>query len=436
MKDPKMAFTMLHKGISVNKDSTLLYNEVIKLEIHQAVGADTLTKLEETEELKEKQQTCLQTLKAYFKAIYKNIKDSLFYCELLSFFDDYKFTLELQNEIIKELLQNHYENPEMWDYLAKRAYEGKSDQTQNTAPQRIKSSVCFEKYKEGLQKVPKDAKQRLWNMCINYFIEITLQEFATGNVSKTKTLLEAFQAASNDGYLAEEHYISWIDHVDQNKYEIARKGTEQYPQSIDLWRQRFYLKQEILFDSPDADEKMHRLFRLGIDALKDNSLTLWNCMLRYCLINSNNEVIENVYKEGCKQSGNIGNDFKPRYITWLNVTKGISAAREAYNTMARTRPYSKEIHEAMWRAESTEIKFDYNAWQEVHKLASEQFGTVDVDVWIDYLRFHMLYDQTHDVKVAVENIVDKALKILQEHLHLEFRDKYMQLQNLIRNETQ
>lgn len=426
---------MLHKGISFNKNSTELYREVVQLEIYQAMGLESEAKVEMSKELEEKQEICLKALNAYMKTIFKNITDSTFYCDLLSFLVKYKFTLPIQDEIIKELLEKHYQKAEIWDYLAKREYDGHHYQNPNNgSSHRLKSSLYFEKYKEGLNKIPESVKQNLWNMCIDFLIKINLDDFGSSNISKAKFLLEAYQQASAEGYLSEEHYNSWIDNVkDANeKYRITEIGTRAYPQSIDLWRQRFYLKQDLVFGTPSADEEMKELFELGIKALEmRNSSMLWNGMLRYYLLNEKLELLDDLYQSGVRQSSTVGMDLKPRYITHLNLNKGIEAARAAYREIAIIEPYCKELHEAMWRAESTELEFNFAEWEKVHKLAVEQFGKEDVDVWIDYLRFYMLYNQNLK-KEIVEDIMQKALETLPEHLKWEFQGKYNQLQNLAR----
>lgn len=435
--DPKTAFTMLHKGISFNKCSKVLYKEVVQLEIYQVMGSESEAKIEMSKELEEKQEICLKALNAYMKTIFKNIKDSSFYCDLLTFLVKYKFTVPIQNDIIKKLLETHHQKPQVWDYLAKREYEGYHYQNPNSTSHKLKSSLCFERYKEGLSRIMQsDDKQELWNMCIDFLIKINLDDFGSSNISKAKFLLEAYQQASAEGYLSEEHYISWIDNVrDANeKYSITEKGTNAYPRSIDLWRQRFYLKQDLVFGTQSADQEMKRLFQQGVRALENDSSVLWNGMLRYYLLNEKFDLLEELYKDGVKQPGAVGMDLKARYITHLNLNKGIDAARAAYREIAVIEPYCKELHEAMWRAESTELDFNFAEWENVHKLAVEQFGKEDVDVWIDYLRFYMLYNQNLK-KEIVEDIMQKALETLPEHLKWEFQGKYDQLQNLARHDS-
>lgn len=427
---------MLHKGISLNKDSAELYSEVIMLEIQQVVDTDDSVKSEDDAEVQRKQETCVTALNGYMRIAFKNITDCMFYCKLLKYLSSYKFTAGLQNDIITKLLETHHTNPELWDYLAKREYDGFHYGDAETASQKFKSTFCFEKYVEGLSRVPESSKQDLWNMCIEFLIKVNLEDYASRNVSKSKLLLEAYEKAANEGYLSEEHFITWIDKVKETpeKYAIAEKGTSAYPKSVHLWRQRFYLKQDLVIDKPDADKELNETFKLGIEKLGDESLTLWSGMIRYYQLNSDTEMVDQLYQEGIKQTGLVGRELKTRYITYLNLNKGIGAARKAYHLIARVRPFCKELHEAMWRAETTEIKFDYESWGEVHALAVEQFGSEDVDVWIDYLRFYMLYHKSFDLKV-VSDISQKALRTLPEHRKLEFRDKYMQLQNLCRQDT-
>lgn len=412
---------MLMKGISLIKNSPKLYLEIIQLEIIQRIGTEKPSQLIVTEELQAKYELCLEVLRAYLKVVYKNITEISFYFELITLLENFPFTEEIQNEIVTELLQNYKKDPQLWDYLAKKQYENDP-------------SLCYAKYQEGFKHVPETAKQSLWNMILKFFIKINLGTTPSVNL---QLLIQALEHANNDGFLLEEYYVTWISKVqkENEKYEIAQKGTEKYPQSVNLWKKKLVLKQNIVLHTPEADTELDQVFRLGVAALKDESLPLWDCMLNYYVNNLKNEAADMLYKEGVLQAASISNELKPKYITWLNDTKGINAARDAYNVVSTLNPYCKGLHKAMWIVESTQTNFDFDSWTKVHKLAVRQFGREDVGVWLDYLKFYMLYNKSHDSIEITENIYNMAKRNLPSHLHENFQNKFINLQDFMKNST-
>lgn len=219
---------MLHKGLALNKDSKLLYTDAIKLEIFHNLGKDAYSKDTETsDELKEKQKLCLNKLESYLQAIFKNISDFSYYLDLLTFLESFKFTADTQKQIVKYLLEQFADEPKVWTMLAIRERKGFN---YNSGPDsltpRRKLVLCIEKYKEGLQKVPPTKRLELWNLYIDYLIEMQTDDFGLSKVLKETTLKEAYEQASEEGFLSEKYYLSWIQFTTEThtKYKIAEKG--------------------------------------------------------------------------------------------------------------------------------------------------------------------------------------------------------------------
>lgn len=219
---------MLHKGLALNKNSTLLYTDAIKLEIFTPLGKDAYLKdAEANDEVKEKQKLCLNKLDSYLQAIFKNISDFSYYLELLTFMEPLKFTTDTQKQIVKYLLENFSDEPEVWNMLAIRERKGFN---YNSGPDsltpRRKLVLCIEKYKEGLKKVSPSKRLELWNLYIDYLVEMQTDDFGLSKVLKETTLREAYEQASEEGFLSEKYYLSWIQFTTEieMQYKIAEKG--------------------------------------------------------------------------------------------------------------------------------------------------------------------------------------------------------------------
>lgn len=136
--------------------------------------------------------------------------------------------------------------------------------------------------------------------------------------------------------------------------------------------------------------------------------------LRYHTLTSGNEVLELIYKGGIEQPKQISDIFKPEYIEWLALCKGIRNARKAYNLLAQQKPYCKELHTAMFKIESLEMDQDIDEMENVLKLAWEQFGSEDIDVSINYIEFYLHNHKKFEDKNSSFNVNDKILEIYRQ----------------------
>ncbi|KAJ8976645.1 hypothetical protein NQ317_011153 [Molorchus minor] len=118
--------------------------------------------------------------------------------------------------------------------------------------------------------------------------------------------------------------------------------------------------------------------------LKEKSAPLWLATLRYHTLTSSNQVLELIYRDGVEQPKEVSDILKPEYIQWVALTKGIKQARKEYSILSRKEPYCKELHAAMFKLESLEMDQDVDEIQNIIKLASDQFGKEDVDLWLNY----------------------------------------------------
>lgn len=188
----------------------------------------------------------------------------------------------------------------------------------------------------------------------------------------------------------------------------------------------------------DNVKEVNWIFKEGIMSLKENSAPLWLMTLKYHTLTSDNGVIEMIYKDAVKQPKEISDIFKPEYIQWLAVCKGLAAARKAYNSLAVEKPYCKELHATMYKLEALDMDPKIEEMETTLKLACDQFGSEDCDVFIRYIEFCLQYRKqfentnlNFDVGEKILEIYRQAENLLSQNslLWSEFTAKYDELKS-------
>lgn len=118
-KNINEALKIIYEGLRIHKDSKLLFESVINLELFKV-------KIKKRrEDILEIRERALKSIEVYTKLIFKYIDDFTYFIQILELLSKYKFTAPVQAQIIETLLNNHKNEPLVWDHLAKRRLNGK-----------------------------------------------------------------------------------------------------------------------------------------------------------------------------------------------------------------------------------------------------------------------------------------------------------------------
>ncbi|RZC34342.1 U3 small nucleolar RNA-associated protein 6 -like, partial [Asbolus verrucosus] len=112
--DLNAALKIVNKGLTIHKNSKLLYTEAIKLELSAIKGNNRL------EDDEEAQRKVCKKIETYVLFICDCINDSNYLIEILNLLATYSFTTSVQNLLIDKLLQNHSDMEFVWHTLAQR----------------------------------------------------------------------------------------------------------------------------------------------------------------------------------------------------------------------------------------------------------------------------------------------------------------------------
>nr|BAN20997.1 hepatocellular carcinoma-associated antigen [Riptortus pedestris] len=390
----------IHQGLHTHKDSKMLFTEGFRLELAYAKlkleEAAEKGKLDENGDVGGDPVLKGQLAEVIYDSAIKKINDVTFLVDLLNIAEEYKFTSTLQNKII-EGMKTKFPNEEVtWDTLARRELE-----LGGTFKERIEK--CITTYQSGLDRIH---TQKMWGFYLDCVLELNEDPNTLPNFKKN-CLKNAFDAAHKAEMLTERHYLMWIRKVeDVDTCKVLRWGTERLKDSIKLWswRLRFYL-------SRGDEVGAVSVFREAISNpdIPDQA-SLWFLLLKYYQMTDPSKG-ENLWKEGVNNMA-VGAALKGRYVEWLAVSRGILAARRAYETLAITPPFSLDLHVSMSRLEDAQPKLSLKHARMVYETALTQFGESNTDVWMWYVRFEEKYGEAKHVP----QIYDRAMKTLKAHL--------------------
>lgn len=121
-KDVNQALNIIHKALALHKHCKSFYTEAIQLEIlkRDQEQADS-SKTEKTDD-----KVVCEKIERYVQAIFDDLNDFEFVCDVLNQLDSHTFTKDLQDKIIKWLLDNYSDEEIVWHRLAQREKDGKN----------------------------------------------------------------------------------------------------------------------------------------------------------------------------------------------------------------------------------------------------------------------------------------------------------------------
>ncbi|XP_044744333.1 U3 small nucleolar RNA-associated protein 6 homolog [Coccinella septempunctata] len=423
LNDTDKALQILHKGLTVNPESTVLFSTAIELEINQVSSNDC-----SPEQRLFKENKCGEKIKTYVNLILKNIKNLEYIISTLAILEGHNYTNPAQQLILDHLFQNHSSEDVVWHTLAKREKKGMHFVTNPNEQPRSNSFAkscimyCIDKYEQGLLLVAEDRKKKLWSNYLETLIEIQEENVQTQSIDREGLLKTALQQAHRDKCLEEYHYNIWVEMMpDDEARKTLEEATSIFPQSEELWKMQ--LRYAIKTDSVND---VNVTFKLGVLALQERALTLWLMLLRFHLLISENDKMRVIFEDGVRQPPEISDVLKPKYIEWIAFHEGIDVARARYSTLALERPYCKELHLLMGKLEFSQMNIDHDSWQKVHELACAQFGEEDVDVWINYIKF-ILFRKPNDLQNQITRICQESKNKLPPLLWQQVNEIYKKL---------
>ncbi|XP_071442395.1 U3 small nucleolar RNA-associated protein 6 homolog [Hetaerina americana] len=120
-----------------------------------------------------------------------------------------------------------------------------------------------------------------------------------------------------------------------------------------------------------------------------DAVPIWKVMLHYTQAKGDTIRVESLFQDALKRGPAIALPFKPLYLEWLVLAKGIADARKVYDRISVQPPLCLELHTKMVQLEGMQPKVNLKHARKCFELACDQFGKSKTDVWMEYIKFEM-----------------------------------------------
>ncbi|XP_043477850.1 U3 small nucleolar RNA-associated protein 6 homolog [Leptopilina heterotoma] len=428
-KDLQNARQLLLRGLHFHPSSSLLFIDMYKLELKEALLKQSQGS--KTEELPTGEDGEIpkewKRVHVVYEQAFKMVKDIKFVIELLNVTKEFENTESLQNKIVNDMVKEYSNEPLLWDTMARRELLETSS-TNNAAMEvdcaevsslRDRILSCNEIFQVAVKKL---RNEEIWSLYIDCLLDLNQENQSLPNL-KRKLLKTALSQAHQAKNLKEQHYLYWIkmlsnDKKDENTQtklaQVLAWSTESYPQSEKLW----HLRLSYLLTTNNEDQS-NELFKQATEQLGEKSLSLWKMKLLHVQA-KNPEKIQEFFQAALLGPQNVAKDMKPLYLEWAVLTKNITETRKIYNSITQQPPFSYELHKKMIEIENMQSKISLQYTRNAYELAIMQFGKNRTDLWLDYTIFEM----KHGDPLKAAEIHARAVKTLYAKLTDKFIADY------------
>lgn len=223
-KDYVLALQTLEKGRAFHKDCGNIYREAIEIEIHKEFGMKSIMK-REGEDLTGKKELCVKRILLYLEEMFTNVKDPEFYSSILRYFSTLDFTTEVETKIAEHVLKEFSNNAEIWHAVGQWEFNRYLPEGQESSA-KARLTSAGSKYYQGVDTiVDASEKKALWKLFLDFLIDLIQDNLSTAKQHKKNYFKQACEKANQDGCMEENHYLKWMELVEQaDKGSILEHG--------------------------------------------------------------------------------------------------------------------------------------------------------------------------------------------------------------------
>uniref|UniRef100_A0A673VRI0 UTP6 small subunit processome component n=1 Tax=Suricata suricatta TaxID=37032 RepID=A0A673VRI0_SURSU len=395
------------RGLRFHPECSKLYQEYFRMEL---MHTEKLRKEKEESEKAEMDVDNLDYPEEILKGelariIYKNsisvMKGVEFHLSLLSIAQLFDFAKDLQREIYDELQALHRDDPLTWDYVARRELEvelqpeGEQPARKQARPVEVgrKEDRCCAVYEEAVRTVPTEA---MWK----YYITFCLERFTKKPSSlwlrekRLERTMVAFRKAHELQFLPEYQYKQWFELLLRHSFleealEVVGAGMELFRDSVTMW----YMKLQVLIASKSCD--VAKAFEEAFSFLEPQvCLPLWISWAEWSEGAQSEEDTEAIFKKALLAvKGADSITLKEKYLDWAYRSGGYRKARAVFKSLRQSRPLSVDFFRKIIQFEKEQESGKMVNLRDYYERALRVFGTVDSDLWIDYIKEELSHPQ-------------------------------------------
>uniref|UniRef100_A0A8C6E1Y5 UTP6 small subunit processome component n=1 Tax=Moschus moschiferus TaxID=68415 RepID=A0A8C6E1Y5_MOSMO len=368
------------------------------------------------------------------RIIYKNsisvIKSAKFHVSLLSVAQLFDFAKDLQREIYDDLKALHTDDPVTWDFVARQELVIESqpgEELPTTKQAKAKEMGCREErccavYEEAVKTVPTEA---MWKCYMKFCMERFTKKTSSRLLRKKRLqrTMVAFWKAHELKLLPELQYrqlskLLLHRQLLKESLQVADAGVKLFRKSVEMWQ----VKLEVLISS--ESQEMTRVFNQAFEYLKPQiCLPLWLTWARWSEEAGKQEDTEMIYKRaiyGLPGAGSV--PAKELYLDWAYRSGGYKKATDVFKSLQENRPFSVDFFRKMIQFEKEQESCKMENLREYYERALREFGTVDSDLWMDYIKEELNHPLGRPENCG--QLYWRAMKMLQGESVEEFISKH------------
>uniref|UniRef100_A0A673KB76 UTP6 small subunit processome component n=1 Tax=Sinocyclocheilus rhinocerous TaxID=307959 RepID=A0A673KB76_9TELE len=326
----------------------------------------------------------------------QKIKGAEFILSLLQIAAIFDFTKELQDTILQELQSQYVDDCMMWDFMSKRELDAAGAPELQSAKGKAsdtdrREERCCVVYEEALKSLNTEA---MWTCYVTFCLERYKRKTNVNELKEKRKerLLRVLQSAHDAKLLQESFYKNWATFYLLKKQlqvllssgdtvsatQIAITATQCFSQSVEMWS--FSLQTLVQLESTEAGH----LFQ---EALKHESLPLWQLQADWCMTSQRPEDTETFFQKGLLSLvPAVSSAMKEKYLEWSYKTGGYKRARKTFTSLHEHRPFTKAFFMKMIEIEKEQETPKMSNLRDYYERALREFGCSDEDLWMDYIK--------------------------------------------------
>ncbi|XP_043759046.1 U3 small nucleolar RNA-associated protein 6 homolog isoform X2 [Cervus elaphus] len=342
------------------------------------------------------------------RIVYKNsisvIKSAKFHVSLLSIAQLFDFAKDLQREIYNDLKALHTDDPLTWDYVARQELVIKSQPGEElpTTKQAKAKEVgrreerCCAVYEEAVKTLPTEA---MWKCYMNF-------------------CMERFTKKTSSRLLRKKSKLLLYRELLKESLEVADAGVKLFRKSEEMW----HVKLEAMISS--KSQEISKVFNQAFEYLKPQiCLPLWFIWAKWSEETGKQEEAEMIYKRAVfRLQGDDSATMKEMYLAWAYRSGGYKKARDVFKSLQENRPFSVNFFRKMIEFEKEQESCKMENLREYYERALREFGTVDSDLWMDYIKEELNHPLGRPENCG--QLYWRAMKMLQGESVEQFMSKH------------
>jgi len=296
-----------------------------------------------------------------------------FIISLIDTVGKFTFAVGIVDELLEQLREKFPTSHVTWDTIARMEL-----MVEGTLSMKEKVSNCYTTYCEGLGKTSEP--KELFDLAFTTFQELS-ETHLTCPVKVISCIVKLLETGYKDDLLGVNHFRVWLSVLDiesdkKQIMELVQKGVEKYGNSVDLWMEHLAIHLKTAGKKGAIGS-----FSKGLAALAKNKeagkdlVRLWEAMLSTQDPESGWELL---------QGDKLDRNRPELRLVHLEQAghRGITVAREIYQTYSSFPPFSKELHWMMFQLEQEQEKVNTSYVRAILTTLCDQFGKSNLTCWL------------------------------------------------------